>query len=260
MENLQNNNFSNRSSSFRYIGGLLVILVGIAFLVDNLNLGLPHWLFDWPMFLIALGIFVGARRNFRGIGWLVLILIGSYNLLLQITDYDFSKYALGVGLVILGAYLIVKPKSLKIGYNGLSRRSNKFGHRDRFQDAQNQPPTNAADTVEGDYIDASAVFGSVHQGVFSKNFKGGKISAVFGGADVNFTQADFTDSVVLDINAAFGGIKLIVPPHWAIKTNIAPMFGNVEDKRMALTETGEQQKLLILEGSVTFGGVEIRSF
>ncbi|MGY3052212.1 putative membrane protein [Pedobacter sp. UYEF25] len=253
MVDLQNNNINNKPSSFRYIGGLLVILVGIAFLLNNLNLGLPDWLFDWPIFLVALGIFVGAKKNFRGIGWLVLILIGGYNLLGQVVDLDVSKYALGVGLVILGAFLILRPKS---SYGNFGRRRFK----NRFDEMSGTSVLNAEEANTNDYFEASAVFGGTHQSVFSKNFKGGKIAAVFGGADINFTQADFTGSVVLEINAAFGGIKLIVPPNWAIKTNISPMFGNVEDKRMTLIETGEEKKLLILDGSVTFGGVEIRSF
>ena len=253
MENIENNNFNNRPSSFRYIGGILIILLGLAFLLNNLDLGLPNWLFDWPMFLIALGILVGAKKNFRGIGWLVLILIGGYNLMVQVVDFDISKYALGAGLVIVGAFLILRPKSYY----------HKFGTRRAKNQFDTMPGSSSSSSEEAnnnDYFESSAIFGAVHQSVFSKNFKGGRIAAVFGGADINFTQADFTGSVVLDINAAFGGIKLIIPPNWAVKTNISPMFGNVEDKRMALAETGEEQKMLILEGSVTFGGVEIRSF
>lgn len=253
MENLENSNFTNKPSSARYIAGLIVILIGLAFLLNNLNLGLPHWVFGWPMFLIALGIFLGARRNFCGIWWLILILIGAYNLLLQIVDFDISKYALGAGLVILGAFLIVRPKT---SYPHFGRRNRK----NRFDGMSDDPITKSAGTVEHDYFEASAVFGSINQTVFSKNFKGGKISAVFGGAEIILTQAEFIGSVTLELHAAFGGIKLIVPPNWAIKSNISPVFGNVEDKRMNIAETGEERKVLILEGSVMFGGVEIRSF
>ncbi len=253
MENLQNNTFTNKPSSSRYIAGIIVIIIGFAFLINNLNLGLPHWLFDWPMFLIALGIYFGARKNFHGIGWLILILIGGYHLLAQIVDFDISKYALGAGLVIIGAFLIARPKG---SYRKFGRRRFK----NQFDDMAGSATTKSEETTDNDYFEASAVFGGVHQTVFSKNFKGGKISAVFGGADINLTQADFTGSVMLDINAAFGGIKLIVPPNWAIKSNITPVFGNVEDKRMSIAEGGVDQKVLILQGSVMFGGVEIRSF
>ena len=253
MENSNDNNFTNKPSSSRYIGGLIVIVIGLAFLLNNLNIGLPRWLFDWPIFLIALGIFLGARKNFNGFGWLVLILIGSYNLLLQVTDFDFSKYALGVGLVILGAFLILRPKNS-------SRILNRRNRKNKFQTGASDLTENDVNSVNHDYFEASAVFGSVNQSVFSKNFKGGKISATFGGAEINLTQAEFTGSAVLELYSSFGGIKLIVPPNWVIRSNISPVFGNVDDKRMAVAETSEAQKILVLEGSVTFGGVEIRSF
>ena len=37
---------------------------------------------------------------------------------------------------------------------------------------------------------------------------------MFGGAEINFMQADIQGRVELEVNQVFGGTKLIVPAHW----------------------------------------------
>jgi len=253
MENLNNNITTNRSG--RMLSGLVIVIIGLAFLLDNMGFDIPHWVFSWHTFLIVIGIFVGVRRNFKGAGWLIMVLIGSYYTIDDITglDFDASKYALGIGLVILGGYLVIKPKGDFL--NRRSRFNNTFNNgNDNLNTGQTKNSTSQ------DFVEATAVFGASNQVVYSKNFKGGDITVVFGGADINLTQADFTESPVFDITAVFGGVKLIVPPNWIIKTNGTPIFGSIEDKRGHLMQTGEIQKTLIIDGTVLFGGIEIKSF
>jgi predicted membrane protein len=259
MDNINHNDNNQIKNSGKALGGLVIVIIGLAFLLNNLGLDIPNWIFSFWSLLIVLGIFIGVRRNFKGIGWLILVLIGSYNTIDRMGfDFDLSKYALGVGLVILGGFLIIRS-------NGGTGIKMKKKMRDRFKDQQ----ATTADGIEfkaadkgafdNDIIDVVAVFGGNTQTVYSKNFKGGDISAVFGGADIIMTQADFTETASLDVTAIFGGIKLIVPHHWAIKSNVTAIFGSVEDKRSHLTP-GEIQKTLILEGTAMFGGIEIKSF
>jgi len=249
MENSNNNNITpNRSG--RMLSGLVIVIIGLAFLLDNMGFDIPHWVFSWHTFLIVIGVFVGVRRNFKGAGWLIMILIGVYFTIDDITglDFDASKYALGVGLIILGGYLILKPKGDK-----------KTRRRDRFTDEFNATPDDKKSSGQ-DFVEATAVFGGSNQIIYSKNLKGGDVTVVFGGADINLTQADFTDNAVFDVTAIFGGVKLVVPQNWMIKSNVTPVFGSIEDKRGHLIPTGEIQKTLIIDGTVMFGGIEIKSF
>ena len=254
MENLNNNINTNRSG--RMLSGLVIVIIGLAFLLDNIGFDIPHWVFSWHTFLIVIGVFVGVRRNFKGSGWLIMVLIGSYFTIDDITglDFDASKYALGIGLIILGGYLLLKPKG-----DFLNKRKNRFA--DRFNTGTDDLNRDQAKNINSqDFVEATAVFGASNQVVYSKNFRGGDVTVVFGGADINLTQADFTESAVFDITAIFGGVKLIVPPNWIIKTNGTPIFGSIEDKRGHLMQTGEIQKTLIIDGTVMFGGIEIKSF
>lgn len=259
MENINHNDNQQHHASGRVVGGLVIATIGFAFLLDNMGFDFPRWIFSFWSLLLVLGIYLGVRRNFKGIGWLILVLIGAYNTIDRMGfDFDLSKYALGFGLVIIGGFLILRPKD---------RIKVKRKMKARFKDQLNPSGTGeeafkTADQsgFDNDVIDVVAVFGGNNQTVYSKNFKGGDISAVFGGADIIMTQADFVETASLDVTAVFGGIKLIVPPNWAIKSNVTAIFGSVEDKRSHLTPTGEIQKVLILDGTAMFGGIEIKSF
>ncbi len=109
-----------------------------------------------------------------------------------------------------------------------------------------------------DYIDATVVLGAVQKNIVSKNFSGGDITVFMGGTEINLTQADIQGTAIMDITQIMGGTKLIVPPHWEVQTRITSVFGNVEDKRVP----GQviKDKILILDGTSVFGGIEIRSY
>jgi len=254
MENINSNDNNQLKNSGRVWSGFIIVIIGFAFLLNNMGLNIPRWIFSWSNFLIALGVFIGVRRNFKGIGWLILILIGAYNTLDNIPglDLDLSKYALGIGLVIVGGFLIFRPKDT-LAFRKKRKDKNKAEF--DFNEATDKKTVNNNDVIE-----VMAVFGGSNQTVYSKNFQGGDITAVFGGADIVMTQADFPETVSLDVTAVFGGIKLIVPQNWAIKSNVTALFGSVEDKRSHVMPVAEMKKTLILDGTALFGGIEIKSF
>jgi len=105
-------------------------------------------------------------------------------------------------------------------------------------------------------------FGGRKEVVTTKDFKGGVVSATFGGVELNFMQADFTGpTAVLDLRVSFGGVEIIVPSNWDIQNEINPSFGNVEDERSMQTPSSpENRKTLILRGNCSFGSVEIKSY
>jgi hypothetical protein len=81
-----------------------------------------------------------------------------------------------------------------------------------------------------------------------------------GGAEYNLSQADITGPVSIEIIQVFGGTKLVVPPHWEIRTEAVAVFAGIEDKRPAQPGTFDPSKVLILKGTTVFGGIEIRSY
>ena len=96
--------------------------------------------------------------------------------------------------------------------------------------------------------------------MLTKNFKGGEITSFMGGSEIDLTQSDFTGRIVIDVTNIFGGTKMIVPPTWDVQNDITAIFGGVDDKRQISGVTLDPNKVLVLDGTCMFGGIEIRSF
>jgi predicted membrane protein len=151
--------------------------------------------------------------------------------------------------MLLGLFIIFKPRRK---YRSWKRHHEQWHH--NYYEKKKHMSSE-------DYLDVNAVFGSAQRNIISKNFKGGEVNSVFGGIEINLSQADFEEKVTLEMNQVFGGAKLIVPSHWEIRSQINAVFGGIEDKRQSPPNPGSgSNKVLVLNGSCVFGGIEIRSF
>jgi predicted membrane protein len=111
-----------------------------------------------------------------------------------------------------------------------------------------------------DMIDVTSVLGNTQRIVVSKNFKGGDVTCFMGGSEIDMTQADIKGTVIMDITAVMGGVKMIVPSNWEIKSEINAVLGGVEDKRQVQGKVIDFNKVLVLKGTAFMGGIELRSF
>lgn len=255
---MENSNVTNTNSrSNRVFGGLILLIIGLGFLLRNLGFYFPDWLFSWNIILIIIGFFIGVKRNFRGAGWLVLIIIGLYFTLERSLDVDVSRFYFPLILAAMGLYLILSPKRHSIG--GWKKKSNLTYPSDVANDAP-ESAAGAGPHNPQDVIDSVNVFSGTHQNVFSKNLKGGDVVAVFGGCDLNLTQADFQGTIILEVVAIFGGVKIIIPPTWQVKSELTAVFGGLEDKTSIMPYGPDNNKLIVIRGLALFGGVDIRNF
>ena len=235
---------TNRSGAIT--GGLLIVAIGLLLLARRAGMDLPDWLFSLESLLIALGLFLGFRHSFRGFGWLIPIVIGGFLLLDDFYPYfDIGYYFWPLLIIAIGLLIIFSSTKKK-------RDWEKW-------DAGQAYTQEFAD----DYLDSTVVFGGIKKNVISKNFRGGETVTVFGGTEINLTQADINGPVVLDMTQIFGGTKLIVPSHWKIQSkDLVAIFGGVDDKRpLVSTSQGEDSgKVLILKGTCLMGGIDIKSY
>ena len=221
----------------RAFSGLIIVLVGSALLLRQMHVDLPWWLFSWEMLLIVVGIFTGVRHSFKGIGWLIPIVIGTVFLADDfIYDLHIHRFIWPVLIIGIGLYMILKPK----------KKESFWGPTDSSEDA----------------IDATAIFGGVKKNIITKDFKGGDVTSIFGGSEINLSQADIHGRAVLDITTLFGGAKIIVPSNWQINSDgLVAILGALEDKRAILANPSpDPNKVLVIKGTVMFGGIEIKSF
>lgn len=293
-ENIQ----EDRNKYFKRTGGggriwvpVGLVIVGTGLLLRQMGLGIPEWLFSWQMLLITIGIFIGLAHGFRGPGWLIMILIGTFFLMDQmIPGLDIHRFIWPAIIIVVGLVMLIRPKKhywMDPGCQGrwkqrdIERWQRRRGRRGYpgMHDFSGNPfgsqQTNPSDSATGssstsmgnnaksfsseDYIDATTVFGGIHKNILSKNFKGGDVTIFMGGAELNFSQADIQGTATLDITQIMGGTKIIVPPNWEVRSQLTSVFGSIEDKRQNISVT-HPDKVLIIDGSSVFGGIEIRNY
>jgi hypothetical protein len=249
---------TNRNSN-RLGGGLILVVLGLIFFLNNLGLGLPGWVFRWHTIILAIGLLMGYRRDFRGGVWLVMVVVGAVFTLENMGDWDFSRFYTPGWFLIFGLYLIATA-------NGRCKPAWKkkpldFNIGDKPDvDGDTHPGAEGAGDPAHDYVDSVNIFGGSKHQIISKNFKGGDVVSVFGGCDLIFTQAEFEGTVTLDVIAIFGGVKIVIPPTWIVKTELTPVFGSVDDKRALVPAGGEPAKILRITGVAIMGGVDIRNY
>jgi len=91
-------------------------------------------------------------------------------------------------------------------------------------------------------------------------FRGGELTAIFGGLEVDLRNAVLEGSSVrLDICAIFGGGRLWIPEGWDLSIQTTAIAGSVEDKTAPRPLDGGARPRLVITGLVLFGGLEIRS-
>lgn len=259
---MTNESFKNKAKKYneRLLLGALVIGAGILLLLRNLGFWFPSFLFSWPMILVAVGLFVGVRDKFSTNSWWILMAVGGFFLVRnQFEDFDLDNFFWPLLILAIGI-------SILLGKGGRRRRwrNNNNNNNDNESSTTNfstMDTTATAETANAhkeDVIDAAAIFGSVKKNMYSKNFKGGESVTVFGGSEINLMHADFTGEVKLEIVNIFGGTTLFVPAHWQIRSEVAAILGAIEDKRREPAAV-QMDKVLILEGTVIFGGIDIKS-
>lgn len=236
--------------------GLFLLTIGCLALIKSFGVQMPNWLISWPMLLIALGVFIGIRKNFQGGGWFVMIIIGGIFLL---NNYflkgEIRAHILPLILIIAGIFFVFRPRR---------RRTSFFDEKKtalipESPDAP-EPGPGSTSTDGDDYVDSTSIFGSDKKVILSKNFRGGDIVNIFGGSELDLTQADINGRVKLEVTALFGGATLVVPSHWVIRSEAVTIFGGISDKRKFTNFAENDGKTLVLTGTVIFGGIEIKSY
>lgn len=249
MDKQEMEKINHKDSSSRVWTGLIILVTGLVFLLDNIGINIPHWIISWPTAVIVIGLLVGYKRNFQPGIWMVMVLLGGFFMLEAATSYNMSKYYFALMFIVLGIYLIFKPKG-----SGNAKEKWKKRWKDRCSSEK------VYDIDRNDILESISIFAGSHQKVYSKNFKGGEVVAVFGGSDINLTQADFEGTIAIDVVAIFGGLKIIIPPGWEVRSEVAAIFGGIDDKRTIAAPVEEPSKIIIIKGVAVFGGVDIRNF
>jgi predicted membrane protein len=106
-------------------------------------------------------------------------------------------------------------------------------------------------------VSALAILSGVSRGNNSHSFKGGDLTSVMGGCEIDLRQATIEGEAVLDVFAMWGGIEIRVPEDWTVVSRVTPVLGGFEDKTRP-SQTAIPRRLIV-RGMVVMGGVEVKN-
>ncbi|MBE6067654.1 MAG: hypothetical protein E7211_08160 [Clostridium lundense] len=221
--------------------GLLFIFIGIGTLVNQLGI----WDFGdiislwWPLIIIFIGLIQITNKSISNTSGLIIIGIGAF----------FQLRELGIITQSLGS-LLWPIVFIIIGIKIIFSRSDKNFLGKEIKE------------VSDEYIDYFTLFSGIENKNISKNFKGGKVTAIFGGADIDLRKSELArEGAVLDLTVAFGGIDILVPEGWKVIATGIPIFGGWSNKTKEHEENLlNDRPVLKVRCVAAFGGIDIKNY
>jgi predicted membrane protein len=234
--------------------GLLVVAIGVVLLLDQFGI-ISQWkVFRfWPLLLILVGlrqIIRCSRWNGRMVGIFLIMLGGVFQL--ENLGYDRVRIeTVWPVFIIFGGILLM----LRASSPRRSLHSRLEDVADKWKNAQGGTP------VMDSRLNQVSIFGGGEYRINSKNFQGGEATAIFGGFEIDLTQADIEgEEAVIDATSIFGGGEIRVPESWLVSVEGVGIFGGFEDKtHHPQPDATGPQKRLIIRGTAIFGGMEIKN-
>jgi predicted membrane protein len=230
--------------------GLLIALAGAVMLLFNTGV-LPYemkaYFFNWPLFFIGLGLINFADRRSWFIGFVFTLVGGLAYLHKFYNHFEVENFIFPILLIALGLYIVLKRLITPAKIKKMER-----------DDAKSTRFTSTSD----EYIDETNIFSGSERIFTGEQFKGGSITNVFGGSELDLTKTILAPGKnILEINSVFGGVNLYVPHDWKVTVKVNAVLGAFEDKRYYTlgAEDMLSDRELIITGNLVFSGGELKS-
>jgi hypothetical protein len=231
---------SEIGSAERALPAMVLIGIGALFLLRNLNIVFFHDIFQWwPALLIAFGMVKlvdSEHQQSRFMGGMILLL-GGLLLARNLGYLDYGMRSLWP-LFLIGA--------------GLWMLLDRTGH---------GPHSWSKNESTGTRLSEEAVFSGGKRNITTTDFQGGRVSAVFGGYELDFRNAGMVaDSATLKVEVVFGGCEIRIPPNWSAETRGTGVFGAFTDESLQPNPALHHDiKKIIITGAAVFGGVVVKN-
>jgi predicted membrane protein len=215
----------------RYFFAIVLILLGIGFLLGQLNI----WNFSevfglwWPIIIVVAGLVILIQSRKSVLPGLIVLIIGLIFLADAHNIYQGSFWDAfwPIILILIGIGLLT----------GYSRKL-------RLKPSMHNS------------VNCFVVFGGEDKIIDSEDFQGGNITTYFGGTCIDLRNAKIkSGKALIDLSVAFGGVEILVPENWKIHAKGFPFLGAFENKAYQVTD--ETSPILEISYFVMFGGIEV---
>jgi hypothetical protein len=243
----------------RILFGMALAVLGVLFTFDNLGMidAEDYIRFLWPVGLIAYGTLnlIGTRAGGARV-WGTVALVAGIALMgqrLGLWHAELRAFA-PLLLVMLGGYIVWQS----MRSDGRTGTETSRDWRASYDHSARDYAIPATPTIDsGDTISAVAVLAGIDRRVTSAAFRGGELTAVLGGGQIDMREAiPVGGQAVIDVFAVMGGLEIKVPDSWVIEVRATPVLGAIRDTRLPASGSGPR---LIVRGMVFLGGVEFKS-
>lgn len=228
----------HRTHQGRIFWGLILVILGVLFLLDRVSGFDFGYLISkyWPVIFIVLGFSMLVGSGFRQLGpGFFFIVFGVFFLLaeLDVLEYSAWQYLWPALIILAGLWLLLRPAI-------------RSGQTAKFPE------------IKDSDIDASAILSGMKRRIESQNFRGGRLTAILGGMELDFAGAGLEGGkATIDATALFGGIDIKVPKDWKVVMDVTPILGGAEDKHSSVSDS-EAKATLYIKGTAMFGAIVVK--
>jgi predicted membrane protein len=244
METFENNKHFKRhchdnGRSHYHLLGIVLIVVGAALILKNMGIFpycIKNIIFSWQMLLVTIGLVITLGSSNDRTGGIIAMVVGAFFLIPKIFRVTFDINIFWPMIFIVVGLIFIFSRGCRI--KGHSKAK-----------------------IGDDFLDIANIFSGSDKKIMSENFSGGKITAIFGGSEIDFTQTKLAyGTSELEVTCVFGGIVLTVPSDWDVKVNVTSVFGGVDERQLISGKFVDTSKQLIIKGTAVFGGVELKRY
>ncbi len=216
---------------------LPIIVVAIVSIVN-------HGVGSWNFGMLLLGSWLLANRQ----GWIPSWFNGGFLA---------GAAVLGFGLLFLvGSKNINTNKESSASSREDSYSTSSRSSRSSSSYSHNHSGTQGKREDSSSHPDYTAVFSGQDIRNVTENLDGSTLFTLFGGLNVDFSNAIIDHDIIIDASAIFGGIDLRFPDNVRVQTKATPLFGGVDNR--SKNPVDPQAPLVTVRCLVAFGGIDIK--
>jgi cell wall-active antibiotic response 4TMS protein YvqF len=246
---------SNRSYSWSFIFGALIVAAGVVLLLDQQGIINADRVFSyfWPVVMIAFGsvMLIDCRgRGGRGIWGMTLLAIGAV-LVLENLGVAHIRFGTIWPLIVIGVgILMIWQAAPRISADGAPRP--------QWPEILNRWSRTGSPDAD---FNGVAILGGFKRRITSKKFKGGSVLSVMGGFQIDLRQAGMEgDTAIIEAMSFMGGGEIKIPDDWLVSMEGMSLFGAFVDETDQQTPAvGGTQKRLIMKGVSLMGGIVVKN-